>query len=53
MANKQHIFNYNGFDRFIGTLCGIKERDGIIYNTGKKMSCLRCKKILRLARMRT
>ena len=41
---KQHIFRYDGAYGFIGTLCGIKNRDGIIYNTGKKMNCKRCLK---------
>lgn len=48
MANKHHIFRYEGAYGFIGTQCGIKERGGIIYNTGKEMTCLKCRKILRL-----
>ncbi len=43
-TNKHHLFHYTGSDSFIGSLCGIKNRDGIIFNTGKEMNCLRCKK---------
>jgi hypothetical protein len=39
---KHHIFIHAGSPQ---TLCGIKDRDGIIFNTGKEVTCKKCIKL--------
>lgn len=40
--NKHHIFTHAGEPK---TLCGINDRDGIVFNTGKNVNCKRCLKM--------
>jgi len=42
--NKTHIFDYKGDLRGAYTLCGMRDRDGIIFESSKLVTCKKCLK---------
>ncbi len=48
--NKWHIFNYKGSIIGAFTLCGIPDGDGIVFGSGRDITCKKCLKKLKKKR---